>query len=94
MAGWKLGPGCVLLALIGSSAGAAPADSRAQLEGIARKCGLPPSVLRLERGELHIRPPAHTPYRKVDCLFVSTRKAGFHPPIAFVGAETFDPKAR
>jgi hypothetical protein len=88
------GLGFLLLVLIGCCANAAPKTERAQLDAIARTCGFPASVLKLERGHLHIQPPAHAPYGKVECLLVATRKAGFHPPIAFVGTETFDPKAR
>jgi hypothetical protein len=91
--------GWSLFALVAAcnSAGVGPRDVRAQriaeLNKIARNCGLPPSIMSLEgTDELHIKPAPNESYAKVDCLFADLKKANLPLKMGFVGNEAYQPE--
>jgi hypothetical protein len=60
------------------------------LNGIADKCGLPRSSLRLVgEEEVRIRPPSGVKYAAVDCALSELKSAGFPLKMGFVGNGAF-----
>jgi hypothetical protein len=63
-----------------------------RLARIAGECGLSARALRLNAGEIRLRPSPDTRYEVVDCALTRLKESGLlrHMPMGFVGNETHD----